>query len=259
MSSSLVLPVADHRPADNLGQRFRRLLHHWAYLLALVPIATDWMETGHLPERPREFITETVLGVIITGCVTIIYRDLRRLREMAQTDSLTGLFNRRKFMLDVVNEVELSHRLDVPLSLIYIDIDGFKKVNDQHGHTEGDEVLKEVARLLRLGAQRQTDGCYRLGGDEFALLLVGMDAPAANVLMRHAGVLYRTKPGLLLRYKLDLSFGTTQLKKEEDAESFIRRADHLMYQSKRQGLYRLLRPRDTTNPGAAMQQPPVTP
>jgi diguanylate cyclase (GGDEF)-like protein len=238
----LLLPLIVPRKLMTPFHRFRNPLHYWAYLLVLAPVATDWMETGRLPVRPREFITDLVLGVIITVCVTIIYRDLRRLRELAQTDPLTGLYNRRKFMLDVEREVALSHRLATELALIYIDVDDFKTVNDEYGHHEGDAVLNEVASILRTSAQRQVDGCYRLGGDEFALLLAGVDAEGATAVMLHVGNAYHNKPALLARYGLDLSYGTTQLQANENAESFIRRADHLMYQSKRTGSHRVLRP-----------------
>jgi len=93
-----------------------------------------------------------------------------KLRELAATDGLTSLFNRRAFDEQLLRQVRLMGRLGRPLSLIMIDVDGFKQYNDQYGHPAGDEGLKTVAALLRQTA-RATDIVARYGGDEFAVIL----------------------------------------------------------------------------------------
>jgi diguanylate cyclase (GGDEF)-like protein len=102
-------------------------------------------------------------------------RDEAEAREEARLDSLTGLPNRRAFDELLVTEVARARRLDLPLSLMMIDLMDFKAVNDGWGYAEGDRCLKEVAEALRRTV-RQPDFCFRWGGDEFALILGGATA-----------------------------------------------------------------------------------
>lgn len=219
-----------------------RSFRGWAYLLVLAPLLTDWLEIGHLPSRPREYITELVIGIIVAIFITLIYRDMRRLRSIAETDSLTGVHNRRRFMNDLVHEVECAHRLGTDLSLVYVDVNDFKSINDTFGHPAGDSVLRHVARLLLSCARRQVDACYRLGGDEFALLLVGVTTEGA------ADVMQRLKSGNelshpdLRHYGVTLSCGTAQLRPGESTRDFLRRADAQMYAAKRNDIQQRPRP-----------------
>jgi diguanylate cyclase (GGDEF)-like protein len=92
------------------------------------------------------------------------------LRHLAQRDSLTALFNRRRFEEEVTRHLALARRYGTPLTLFMIDVDRFKSINDTYGHGAGDEVLQHVAAVL--GAQlRETDVVARIGGDEFAVLM----------------------------------------------------------------------------------------
>lgn len=220
-------------PRHNLLDTLRRLLFlHWSYLLVLAPVVTDWLETGHLPHRPREFITEIVIGTLILAGVLKIHRDLSRLKRMAETDPLTGLYNRRRFMLDLEHEAALAQRLDSPLTLLYIDVDHFKAVNDRHGHHEGDRVLRAVAGALRRCARRRIDTCYRLGGDEFALLLSGVDADGATAMIRRIHHSAQSAKSLLHQHGVSLSFGSAQLLRGEKTQAFLCRADRQMYASR---------------------------
>ena len=93
-----------------------------------------------------------------------------RLWHMANQDSLTGLFNRRRFADELTREVAVAHRSDQPGAVAILDLDGFKEVNDSLGHVAGDMVLTRVADSLRTRL-RATDTLARLGGDEFAVVL----------------------------------------------------------------------------------------
>ena len=96
----------------------------------------------------------------------------------ARTDSLTGLPNRRAFDEGLATELERARRDDAPLGLVLVDLDHFKRVNDEHGHEAGDHALRRVAGVLRT-ATRPFDTSARLGGEEFVLLVPGADGEAA--------------------------------------------------------------------------------
>jgi diguanylate cyclase (GGDEF)-like protein len=122
------------------------------------------------------------LGVFIV--VVLVLARLReahqRERELARTDPLTGVANYRWFGEEAQREMYSSRRYGGPLSLAYIDLDGFKAVNDRHGHGAGDSVLRVVADTLR-SCLRPTDLVARLGGDEFVVLLPHTDCDAAEL------------------------------------------------------------------------------
>ena len=98
--------------------------------------------------------------------------------RQAVTDGLTGLSNRRRFEEALESELERSRRFDVPVALVMLDIDNFKRVNDTHGHQTGDLVLREVGRLLR-ESSREVDEPARYGGEELAVVLPGTDQEGA--------------------------------------------------------------------------------
>jgi diguanylate cyclase (GGDEF)-like protein len=101
-----------------------------------------------------------------------------RLRAEADRDYLTGLVNRRRFRTALGQEVERWRRYNVPCALVLVDIDHLKKINDKHGHSAGDRVIRHAASAL-IELSRDNDTAARLGGEEFALLLAGVDEAKA--------------------------------------------------------------------------------
>ncbi|MDY7115843.1 sensor domain-containing diguanylate cyclase [Halomonas sp. SSL-5] len=117
--------------------------------------------------------TPTDEGVLWHGMMMDITEQVTeeaRLRRLSDTDDLTGVANRRRLMARLEEAVSLSNRHATPLSLLILDIDHFKAINDTHGHLQGDEVLRAVAHLCR-ATLREEDLVARMGGEEFALLL----------------------------------------------------------------------------------------
>jgi len=160
------------------------------------------------------------------------------LKQLSITDSLTNLFNQRHFHTMIENEIERSKRYQHTLSLVCIDMDNFKAVNDTLGHLEGDNLLRFVGDSLR-EILRESDSAFRYGGDEFMLLLPETEADEARVLAERVVNCFESqKSGVLIEYNKDhlpvgLSIGISQLGTDEDANLFIKRADLAMYKAKK--------------------------
>lgn len=198
-----------------------------AYGLALLPVLTDWFDTGHWPEHPREFSTELVIGAVIFAGVHRLHRRAERYRADAETDALTHLHNRRRFHQDVALAVDAARSRGERLVLAYVDVDHFKAINDRHGHDAGDEALRAVGRALRDGVRQSQDSCYRLGGDEFAVLLSNVsEAQALEVLRRG---FEQAPPG---DRAVTCSVGVAALRPGDGARELVSRADAAMYRAK---------------------------
>ena len=161
--------------------------------------------------------------------------------QWALTDSLTGVRNRRCFDLELRRELKIARRYGGDLSLIVIDVDYFKAVNDQHGHAVGDEVLEGVARRLEGLLPRDTDWLARIGGEEFAAVLPqtrlrGAAKVAETILSGVAARPMATRAGPIpIKVSLGVS-DTQQLTSHEvAADELLRRADACLYRSTRDG------------------------
>jgi diguanylate cyclase (GGDEF)-like protein/PAS domain S-box-containing protein len=162
------------------------------------------------------------------------------LKRLSVTDNLTGLFNQRHFHTCLHSEIDRARRYGRPLSLICIDLDGFKAVNDQLGHSKGDDVLGLIGEVLH-ALMRRADLPFRYGGDEFMLLLPETRAAEATALAE------RVRMALLARWPADweahhpdvprvtLSLGAAELAPDEDGHALVKRADLAMYEAKRSG------------------------
>ena len=171
--------------------------------------------------------------VIVALLLSEIRRNLLHERKVARTDPLTGLLNRRAFLERLDHDLGISDRSGEPLTLIYVDLDDFKLVNDTWGHAAGDRILQSVASRLS-EATRRADTVARLGGDEFALILPATDlAGARNVIDKIEKSLgsedTTTRP-------VSCSIGSVVFSDPPlSATDAIDTADHLMYDAKRNG------------------------
>ena len=167
--------------------------------------------------------------------------DITKLKEksnlfeyQASHDKLTGLFNRNKFDEVYSKEVKRSKRYNNELSMIIFDIDDFKMVNDNYGHQIGDDLLKEIAKII-LKNVREQDVNVRWGGEEFLILLpqtnlAGAVTVASKIRIAIKDYLFTTK-----NLEITASFGVSQLLSEDSETTFISRSDTLLYEAKRTG------------------------
>ncbi|MBT5261957.1 MAG: GGDEF domain-containing protein [Nitrospina sp.] len=159
---------------------------------------------------------------------------LRQLKQVATTDKLTGAFNRLKWEENQALEVERVKRSQDELSLIFFDIDFFKKVNDTFGHDVGDLVLIEVVQKTK-GNIRQTDSLYRTGGEEFIILTPNTDQEQAGILANKVRQAIE-KHDFETVGRVTVSLGCAQFdKKEDSAEQMLKRADQALYRAKEGG------------------------
>jgi diguanylate cyclase (GGDEF)-like protein len=183
--------------------------------------------------------------------LSALVEEIRTYREASLTDYLTGLYNKRYFQGRLAEEVARARRYDERLALVFCDLDHFKRINDTHGHQEGDEVLKQVARILAgtmdeltvLSRLRKSDIVARYGGEEFVAILPETDERGACLAaekMRRAVETHHFRIDAT-SVGVTMSFGVAELVDDvQDARALIERADHAMYLAKSGGRNRVV-------------------
>ena len=155
----------------------------------------------------------------------------RELEKLTITDPLTGIGNRRYYEHKIEEEIQRMSRFKYDVSLVMFDIDHFKKVNDIHGHTIGDEVLKKYTALIR-SELRSSDVFCRVGGEEFVIIL-----PHTN--LNNAGIIAEKIRARVEEHQtkvsITMSFGVVQIKEDEDSSLLYKRVDKLLYKAKESG------------------------
>ncbi|NQZ09477.1 MAG: diguanylate cyclase [Algicola sp.] len=190
-------------------------------------------------EQQIQIFFLVVLGMLSVGLIFVMYRQLhsrRQLKTIAETDSLTELFNRRYAFASGEQMVKEGNEGDSPLSVIMFDLDHFKTINDTYGHPAGDLVLKTIGEISK-GCLRGSDVLARIGGEEFIAILPGVKLEMAEFI---AG---RLKDKLETfqqqheqnKFFVTASFGVAQNKDKDDFEHLIHRADKALYQAKDNG------------------------
>jgi diguanylate cyclase (GGDEF)-like protein len=169
--------------------------------------------------------------LVLTALVVRLRMSLDAQQALARTDPLTGVPNRRTFIEAAEARIRRMRREPGACTVVYLDIDGFKHVNDQRGHAAGDQLLRLVATTLSANV-RGCDTVARLGGDEFAVLLEGADP--APVLERLRSALGERAAGA--GFDVGFSIGAVTFRAPpSSAEEMLRRTDAAMYQAKARG------------------------
>jgi len=181
------------------------------------------------------------------------------LAGQATTDPLTGIANRRRLDDDIERMIAQAHRYELPLSVVLMDLDHFKVVNDEHGHDTGDQVLIEAVERVK-ASLRDADLFGRWGGEEFLLLAPYTDHAAACALAERCRAAIRRSP--MEVGEVTASFGVATLDPSDDARALFRRADLALYTAKQEGRDRVVgitppdSPGDVDGPEARRSPPP---
>ena len=240
----------DHGPilADRDPERFAPLFPEGApwevASLAVVPISIDGEVIGSLnlgDPDPHRFSPDLDtgllrrLGVKVSLCLSNVTAH-EKLSFLAYHDALTGLLNRRVMASVLAREVERSERYGHPLSVVFIDVDDFKAVNDTYGHELGDALLRHLAGILS-DSCRTSDVVARFAGDEFVVILPDGSAASARNLMQRVCRSASQKPlqTPAARVAVNISFGIASLEpgKGQSPETLLQRADQELYRVKR--------------------------
>lgn len=201
-------------------------------------------DTASIMGIPEAELTPKVRDALMTlmGEVDQLRRELQsvkgrleRTQQEADTDTLVPVLNRRAFVRELSRMISFSERYGTPASLVFIDLNNFKAVNDTYGHAAGDAVLEYVARQL-VEHVRESDVVGRIGGDEFAVILA--QAPEADAIEKAERLMHliADKPlkvgGAMI--PISVSPGAVAFRPGEDAAAALARADEAMYAAKRQ-------------------------
>jgi diguanylate cyclase (GGDEF)-like protein len=201
------------------------------------PSYSIWFE-GRVQALPFQVEGEDAV-VWVASNITDKNEVQRQLRQLSETDALTGLYNRRKLIETLDQRLAIFEREKSQTSVLVFDLDNFKRLNDEMGHQAGDAALIEIAGLCRQHL-RQSDVIARFGGDEFVVVMPGThrhDAlEIAEVLRKHVPITFRAN----LRYDATISGGVSEFSQPDRCSSdILKRADEGLYLSKRSGRNRV--------------------
>jgi diguanylate cyclase (GGDEF)-like protein len=199
-------------------------------LLALIPVL--------LPAADSQETTTVVVTFMVTSMIALAFslitsRQREQLLVLATKDPLTGAGNRRGLDAKLAEVVHSFKRIGTSSSLVLLDLDHFKKVNDLYGHAVGDQILKRVTEIINLRI-RVTDSLYRIGGEEFIVALEGADLHKAAHLAEQLRTLVDANE-LVPDHAVTISLGVAELKDGESANDWLHRADEALYRAKDAG------------------------
>jgi diguanylate cyclase (GGDEF)-like protein/PAS domain S-box-containing protein len=205
------------------SQRLKRFLHADGHTI-WVNLSLSFVLGGN--GTPGHFIAQI-------EDVTERKRTLDELQHLADHDALTGLLNRRRLEQAIEQQIELVERYERPSCLVLLDLDDFKSTNDSLGHAVGDELLRNVAELLR-GRVRRSDLVARLGGDEFAILLAHAGREQARRVAEGIARAIRDRVHITAGHEVwaTASFGIATIEANDSASRVLLRADQAMYRVK---------------------------
>jgi len=199
-------------------------------LAALIPAATA---SSDVYETITVAVTIIVTSAVAFAFALVTNHQREQLLTLATKDPLTGAGNRRGLDTKITEIVNSFKRSGANSSLVMLDLDHFKKVNDIHGHAVGDQTLKRVTEIINLRI-RVTDSLYRIGGEEFVVVLEGTDLHHAAHLAEQLRTLVHANE-LVPDQAVTISLGVAELKEGETPNDWVHRADAALYRAKDAG------------------------
>lgn len=176
------------------------------------------------------------VGVRIVTLQRMLAERIAELHSLSLTDDLTGLYNRRGFLALAEQQMKVSRRMKREFLVIYVDMDGLKRINDTYGHEAGSDAIRQAADALRQ-TFRESDIVARLSGDEFIVLATNADHSSPNLIRARLEERLREQNALAKNpYRLSMSVGIVAVQKDDQApiHELIARADEAMYAEKRE-------------------------
>jgi diguanylate cyclase (GGDEF)-like protein len=228
--------MGQHLPIEGVKMTFKYLQFNWGSHQGIkvqqqINFSGDICNLNYRLRKPltpsqSQRLKSMQALVLLPMFNAIQYQEMSR---KAMHDSLTNLGNRHYYSESLKKAIATSIRHESPLSIVILDLDNFKKLNDDYGHLLGDEVLSEFGQLLTM-AIRDTDQAFRVGGDEFVVIIRG-DTNAASTLCERV-LSSITSHRLFEKYQVKTSLGVSQWQKGETAASVFERADKALYLAK---------------------------
>lgn len=252
-ASSAFCRISQYREEELIGQNHRIVKHpdmkEDFYIKLWKRLKQDGIWQGEIKNRAKDGTSYWVHATISPRWdemgnkigYTAIRQDItdkKRVEELSVTDHLTGLFNRSKLDAVLGYEIPQSRRYQTPLSVILIDIDHFKEVNDIYGHLVGDQVLQELSTILKSNG-RSTDTIGRWGGEEFLIILPKTDLAGAREHAEHIRQLIESHDFPVVGHK-SASFGISMLEEDDTHASLVDRSDQALYRAKTGGRNRVV-------------------
>ena len=221
--------AADPRFADNPLVTGDPSIRFYAGCPILGPSGAKLGTLCIIGREPRELSGDDALS--LRDLAEMVEREIAAL-DLAASDELTGLSNRRGFDLLATKILQVCRRRSLEAMLLYLDLAGFKAINDEFGHAEGDRALQEITRILD-HTFRASDVIGRLGGDEFAVLLVGAADPADAVRRLRSALDARNRTATRFRLEASIGIASFDPSGEDTLAALVARADAAMYADKR--------------------------
>ncbi len=216
------------------------LTRRTAFFCALLLVVAITALTAHYASTDLAFrvgATQVMTWVMINIVLNVLNEAHRNMLLQATTDPLTGALNRRQMDLALGELVNRARRRPVPASIMLIDVDNFKQINDRLGHAVGDQVLTRLVTLLA-ERKRAADSLYRMGGEEFLLLAPDTVGPDASVLAEQLRALIE-QTELVEGLKVEVSIGVTECRTDQSPAEWLEIADQALYRAKESGRNRV--------------------
>lgn len=201
-----------------------------ALLLMALPMSWQFLDMDLAVGATATLLCVSAFSMIF---VRVIHAQQHKLHELAMTDSLTGLANRVQLHQSLEQAVRLHERRRMPMTLIALDLDNFKRINDTLGHDAGDDVLRGIGDLLKKRIRR-SDKVFRLGGEEFLILLYDTDLDKGWLVAEEVRKAIEAMP-LLPNRHVTTSLGIATLQPKEYWGDWMKRSDDNLYRAKKAG------------------------